>query len=76
MSVIADTWQHYLDLLDTAPLLTRSVTAGLLFPAADVLAQLIERNQKSDQDDEGSPLLRQAQLHHTYFRMRMHRLQC
>jgi hypothetical protein len=61
MSAIADTWQQYLDLLDSAPLLTKSVTAGLLFPAADVLAQLIEQKQKRDQADEGSALLRQTQ---------------
>jgi hypothetical protein len=58
MSAIADTWQQYLDLLDSAPLLTKSITAGLLFPAADVLAQLIEQKQKRDKADESTALLR------------------
>ncbi|CAM9177265.1 unnamed protein product [Phaeothamnion confervicola] len=39
-------WEGYQALLETAPLLTKATTAGLIFPAADVIAQYIEHRGK------------------------------
>ncbi|CAN0097989.1 unnamed protein product [Ectocarpus sp. 4 AP-2014] len=42
-------WDSYLHALETAPLLTKSITAGCIFPAADAVAQ---RFDNKGQDDE------------------------
>ncbi|CAM9666052.1 unnamed protein product [Choristocarpus tenellus] len=43
-------WDSYLHALDTAPLLTKSVTAGVIFPAADATAQLLDRRGNVEAD--------------------------
>ncbi|CAM9875013.1 unnamed protein product [Chrysoparadoxa australica] len=49
-------WQSYLGLLDTAPLLTKSVTAGIIFPFADFAAQSIEASKERKANNVPPPL--------------------
>ena len=44
-------WDGYLNALETAPLLTRAVTAGLLFPMADGAAQVLENGKREEKED-------------------------
>ncbi|CAM9791233.1 unnamed protein product [Heterosigma akashiwo] len=45
-------WDTYLGLLETAPLITKSVTAGVIFPAADFAAQVIENSRLESEDEK------------------------
>lgn len=48
-------WGDYLDLLDTAPLITKSCTAGVIIGAGDAAAQLVE-SSKSESDVAFDPI--------------------
>ncbi|CEL98403.1 unnamed protein product [Vitrella brassicaformis CCMP3155] len=43
MNVLTDLWGGYLSSLDAQPLLTKCLTSGVILPAADIAAQLIEK---------------------------------
>eukprot|EP00638_Chattonella_subsalsa_P006802 CAMPEP_0117755490 /NCGR_PEP_ID=MMETSP0947-20121206/13485_1 /TAXON_ID=44440 /ORGANISM="Chattonella subsalsa, Strain CCMP2191" /LENGTH=196 /DNA_ID=CAMNT_0005574839 /DNA_START=206 /DNA_END=796 /DNA_ORIENTATION=+ len=47
-------WETYLGLLETSPLITKSVTAGVIFPAADLAAQVIENKKSANTDGESA----------------------
>ncbi|CAM9668581.1 unnamed protein product, partial [Ascophyllum nodosum] len=43
-------WSSYLDALQAAPLLTKSITAGVIFPAADAVAQSFDKKKRQEKD--------------------------
>lgn len=49
----SDLWQNYLGLLESAPLPTKAVTAGLIIGAGDASAQLIEKVLSTQDSEEG-----------------------
>jgi len=48
-------WDQYLGLLESSPLITKSVTAGIILPAADFSAQLIEKGKQTSGKDAQLP---------------------
>eukprot|EP00752_Nemacystus_decipiens_P015395 g13728.t1 len=54
----ADLWDSYLHALDAAPLLTKSITAGCIFPAADATAQLFDPKEKGSEKWDTARTLR------------------
>lgn len=49
--VIANAWASYNIALNEAPLVTKSITAGVILGAADLTGQALERSNKEDSDD-------------------------
>ncbi|CAN0151153.1 unnamed protein product [Pylaiella littoralis] len=48
----AELWDSYLHALEAAPLLTKSITAGCIFPAADATAQLYDTKAKEGEHQQ------------------------
>lgn len=55
------TWEKYVDLVEKRPLITKSVTATLIFALADLMAQGIE-HLRGDAEDESTDWLRTARF--------------
>ncbi|CAN0017949.1 unnamed protein product [Discosporangium mesarthrocarpum] len=54
----AELWDSYLASLDAAPLLTKSLTAGFIFPAADAAAQVLDKGDGGSTDSDAWDLNR------------------
>jgi len=57
---VAEVWQDYLGLLESAPLVTKSITAGVIIGAGDSAAQLLASRDKIDAEFDVARALRWA----------------
>jgi hypothetical protein len=46
-----EVWSSYLNLLETAPLITKSITAGVIIGSGDCAAQLLEKTTSKEEKD-------------------------
>uniref|UniRef100_A0A7S2W2E8 Peroxisomal membrane protein MPV17 n=1 Tax=Eucampia antarctica TaxID=49252 RepID=A0A7S2W2E8_9STRA len=59
-SVLTEAWVSYNHALETDPLLTKSITAGVILGAADLAGQALERSQKKEGEESSSVDLARA----------------
>lgn len=52
---LSSAWSSYNDALDSSPLTTKSITAGIILGAADATGQFVERSTKVSADGEEAP---------------------